>query len=163
MRGPKVAQYESELSDLEREWKTIQTNIERSTGLEGDIGVLEEGLGKIRGRLMNVDQVALNYEFFYELERQAGVTVTQFTQGVASEGENLPIGRDNLLHFSVIPYNIVMEGTLQQVLRFLDLLDRQEFIIRTDLLNVARQGVGESVPDKLKARLRCHVLAEKNE
>jgi hypothetical protein len=163
MRGPKIQEYESQQTDLERKWQNIQTNVERSTGLEDDISSIEDGLSSIRERLMNVDNVASNYEFFYELERLAGVTVRQFSQGVASDGATLPLGRDSLRHFSVIPYDIVMKGTLQQILSFLDLLDRQDFIVRMDLLNVSKSGGEESDPDQLNARLRCHVLAFKNE
>lgn len=163
MRGPKIAEYESQQTDLEREWKNIQTNVERSAGLEDDIASIEDGLSSIRNRLMNVDNVASNYEFFYELERLAGVTVRQFSQGVASDGATLPLGRDALRHFSVIPYDVVMKGSLQQILSFLDLLDRQDFIVRMDLLNVSKPSAEEPDPDQLNARLRCHVLAFKNE
>ena len=163
MRGPKIQEYESQQIDLEREWKNIQANVERSAGLEDDISSIEDGLSSIRERLMNVDNVASNYEFFYELERLSGVTVRQFSQGVASDGATLPLGRDALRHFSVIPYDVVMKGTLRQILSFLDLLDRQDFIVRMDLLNVSKPGAEEPNPDQLNARLRCHVLAFKNE
>jgi hypothetical protein len=163
MRGPKIADLESQQADLEREWKSIQTNVERSSGLEDDIASIEDGLASIKGRLMNVDNVASNYEFFYELERQAGVSVRQFSQGIASDGSSLPLGRESLRHFSVIPYDIVMKGTLSQILSFLDLLDRQDFIIRIDLMNVTKPSAAEPDPDQLNARLRCHVLAFKNE
>lgn len=163
MRGPKIQDYETQQTDLERKWKNIQENVERSTGLEDDISSIEDGLSSIRGRLMNVDNVASNYEFFYELERLAGVTVRQFSQGVASDGATLPLGREPLRHFSVIPYDVVMKGTLPQILSFLDLLDRQDFIVRMDLLNVSKSAGEEPELDQLNARLRCHVLAFKNE
>ena len=163
MRGPKIQEYESQQTDLERQWANIQINVERSAGLEDDIAAIEDGLASIRGRLMNVDNVASNYEFFYELERLAGVTVRQFSQGVASDGARLPLSGDSLRHFSVIPYDIVMGGSLQQILSFLDLLDRQDFIVRMDLLNVSKPGDRDSDTDQLNARLRCHVLASKHE
>ena len=79
MRGPKIAQYESELSDLEREWKAIQLNLERSTGLDEDIDAVESGLEQIQGRLIEVEEVAANYELFYTLERKTGVAMRQFS------------------------------------------------------------------------------------
>ena len=164
MRGPKIAQYESELSDLEREWKAIQLNLERSTGLEEDISAVEAGLDKIKGRLIQIEEVAANYELFYNLERKTGITMRQFSQGVASDGSTLPIGKDALQHFSAVPYDISLSGDLKEMLDFLDLLDRQDFIVRLDLLNLSKAPAGPGVgPDDLNGRLRIHLLAEKND
>ncbi len=163
MRGPKLAEYEAELARLEREWQNIQTNLDRSPGIEQDIAALEAGVEQLRARLMRVEDVAVNYEFFYDLERAAGVRLGQFTQGTASDGAGLPIGRANLLHFSVIPYDFVMSGSLAQILGFIELLDRQRHIVRIDLLNVSRPLEATAGADQLTARLRCHVLAAKYE
>jgi len=163
MRGPKLAQYETQLAQLEREWHNIQVNLDRSPGIEQDIAALEVGLEQLRGRLMRVEDVAVNYEFFYDLERAAGVRLRQFTQGTASDGTGLPIGRANLLHFSAIPYDFVMSGSLDRILSFIELLDRQRHIVRVDLLNVSRPAEAAADSDELTARLRCHVLAAKNE
>ena len=163
MRGPNIDKLEIQQTDLEREWQNILTNSERSTGLEADIQNLEAGLASIRSRLMDVDNVASNYEAFYELERVTGVTVRQFSKGVASDGSSLPLGRNGLDHFSVIPYDVIMKGTLAEILSFLDMVDRADYIIRQDLLNVSTPGDGISDPDELNVRLRCHVLAHKHE
>jgi hypothetical protein len=163
MRGPKVNDYQDQLTRLEREWKEIQTNMERSYGLDADISNLNEGLAAIEGRLMNVEEVAANYEFFYDLERRSGVTVDRFSLGLPFEGEGLPLGKPKLRHFSVVPCDVVMNGSIQEMLRFLDLLDRQDFIIRMDLLSVVQATDKKGLPDSLTARLRCHVLSAKND
>lgn len=163
MRGPKISEFENKLPALEKEWKNMQTNVERSTDLESDIVTLEAGLEAINSRLMNVEDVAINYEFFYRLEDQAGVVLKQFSQGTASEGEELPVGRDGLRNYSVIPYDVSMNGTLPQILRFLDLLDRQEHIVRLDQLNIMRPSEETEDSKLLSARLWCHVLAAKDE
>lgn len=163
MRGPKIQDLEAQQSDLEREWQNILINVERSAGLEEDIISIEGGLSSIRGRLLDVEQVASNYEFFYELEKLTGVTVVRFSQGVASDGSDLPLGGKALRHFMAVPYEILMRGTLQEILSCLDVLDRQNFILRMDLLNISRPGEDDPDIDQLNARLRCHVLASKNE
>ena len=67
-------------------------------------------------------------------------------------------------HFSAVPYDISLSGSLQQVLDFLDLLDRQDFIVRLDLFNLSKAAAGPGVtPDQLNGRLRCNVLAKKND
>lgn len=163
MRGPRISHYEGELTRLEGEWNRIQQNRERSAGLEDDIEVLDDGLATIQGRLMNVDEVASNYEFFYGLERESGVSLVQFSQGKAFAGEDLPLNTEELKHFMVIPYDVVMNGTLQEILTFMDLLDRQEFIVRFDLINVFKPNDEPLESEILLGRLRCHVLALRNE
>jgi len=90
MRGPKVTQFEQELSALEREWHNIQTNVERASGMETDIERLEQGLEVVRQRLMQVDNVAVNYEFFFDLERESGIALSRFSQAPATDGAGLP-------------------------------------------------------------------------
>lgn len=164
MRGPKAAQLETELSDLEREWQHIRTNVERSGGLEENMAALQSGVEDLQGRLMRVDDVAVNSEFFYNLEKETGVVFIRFSQGLATRGEGLNLGLEKLSHFSVIPYDITLSGSLEKILQFLDVLDRQTFVIRMEVLNLSkpqdRQG---TITETLNARIRCHVLAEKHE
>jgi hypothetical protein len=56
-----------------------------------------------------------------------------------------------------------MSGSLQELLSFMVLLDRQEFIVRFDLVNVYKQNDESPESEILMARMRCHVLAMKNE
>jgi len=163
MRGPKANQYDAALAELDVKWRNIQTNLERSTQLEQEIEAIESGLERIRGRLMSVEDVAVNYEFFYGLERDSSVTLVQFSQDKASDGEALPIGRKSLRHFSVIPYDLQMRGTLPQLLAFVESLERQDYIVRIDLLRITRP-LGQQLDfGLLEARMRCHVLAHKHE
>lgn len=163
MRGPKVNQYDAALAELDVKWRNIQTNLERSTQLEQEIEAIESGLERIRGRLMSVEDVAVNYEFFYGLERDSSVTLVQFSQDKASDGEALPIGRKSLRHFSVIPFDLQMRGTLPQLLVFVESLERQDYIVRIDFLRITRP-LGQQLDfGLLEARMRCHVLAHKHE
>ena len=166
MRGPRISQFQEEITRLEREWNNIQANLERSSGLEADIADLQTGLDQIQARLMHPDEVAANYEFFYSLEKESGVQFLGFSQGIPSDGSALKISKDKLSHFSVIPCDITMSGTIRQILTFMNLLDHQDFIIRFDLLNVGVPSDAlNSLSDdtKLMTKLRCTVLAAKDE
>ena len=58
-----------------------------------------------------------------------------------------------------------MNGSIQEILKFLDLLDRQDFIIKMDLLDVVKSATasGQTDGNKLSAQLRCYILASKDE
>jgi hypothetical protein len=166
MRGPKVTQFEQELSALEREWHNIQTNVERASGMETDIERLEQGLEVVRQRLMQVDNVAVNYEFFFDLERESGIALSRFSQAPATDGADLIPGADGMKHFTAIPYDLSMAGTLEQITGFLDLLDRQRYIVRMEFLRLSPPpaGPGTAIDStSLTGRLRCHVLAARND
>ena len=165
MRAPKIQFYEDEQASLEKRWNDIQTNVERSNSLSEDIEDLNSGLSRIQSRLMNVDEVASNYEFFYGLERQSGIKVERFSLGLPFDGSGLPIGKAKLSHFSAVPCQVSMSGSIQEILNFMDLLDRQDFIVHMDLLNVVKPttGSGRTEGNTLSAQLRCYVLASKDE
>lgn len=166
MRGPKTKFYEEEIIRLEREWGFIQTNLGRSMGLESDIDDLQNGLQQIQSRLMNPDEVAANYEFFFGLEERSGLEFEGFSQGAVNDGSSLKISKDKLSHFQVLPYNISLSGTISQILTFMDLLDHQEFIVRLELINIMVPAANfETITDEtqLAAVLRCSVLASTDE
>jgi hypothetical protein len=163
MRAPKLEQYETELLDLERQWEQILTNTERSSGLEADTAALEAGLEEIEGRLMQVENVAVNYEFFYDLEEETGITMSQFSQGNASDGSQLSLGLEKLKHFSVIPYDLSISGSMEQLLGFIDVLNRQNYIVRLDMFRLFPSTGNTAAEGQLSGRLRCHVLAAKHD
>ncbi len=166
MRAPKLQEYQDEKSKLEKRWREIGLNKDRSTSLDEDARKIEEGVAQIQSRLMNVEAVAANYEVFYEIEAKAGITLSNFTIGMPFDGAGLSLPKNKLNHFSAVPCQIGISGTLPQILKFLDLLDRQEFIIRMDLLNVRNGSQVVSASDKeetLFASMRCYVLAAKDE
>lgn len=163
IRGPKIDSYAIELDELERQWRFIQMNMERSAGLDEHIDRAEAGIEMINNRLMDVEKVAVNHEFFYDLEEQAGITLVNFGQDNAFDGERLPIGYSALRHFSVIPYKLTVSGTFEQILGFLNLLNRQEFIVRLDELTLSQPTDLSGNPTELLGDLKCHVLAARNE
>ncbi len=166
MRGPKIKQFQDEITRLDREWENVQTNLERSAGLDVDIADIQSGLEQIQSRLMHADEVAANYEFFYSMEKESGVQFMGFSQGVPSDGSSLQLSKAKLEHFSVLPCDIAMNGNISQILTFMNLLDHQDYIIRFDLLNV---GVPADAMNNLSretvlmTKLRCSVLAAKDE
>ena len=165
MRAPRIQFYEAEQIRLEKQWHDIQTNVERSNSLSADIEQLNSGLQQIQSRLMKVEDVASNYEIFYGLERQSGASVDRFSLGAPFDGSGLPLGKANMRHFAAVPCDVVMKGSIQQILSFLDLLDRQEFIVHMNLLNLTRPTTvsGANEGENLNATMRCYVLASKDE
>lgn len=164
MRGPKVEEYEQQLAEMERRWQAMQMNLDRSKGIEEDIEQIERAHEEVKARLLEPDEVAVNSEFFYDLEEATGISLTQFSQGSASNGSRLPLAIDKLDHFRVVPFDLSVTGTLPEMLELLSRLDRSRYIIRMEKLdlNLPSGGATESM-ELLSGRLQCHILADPDE
>ena len=160
MRGPVIENYEAQLMGLERKWQSIQVNLERSAGLEEDIEKIEAGRERVQSRLMDVEAVAVNSEFFYSLEDLTGIELVQFSQGTATDAGI----EGGLKHFMAIPFDLSINGTLPEILEMLDLLNRSRYIIRNEDLSLMRLQEGSTENRALlRGRLECRILAQKDE
>jgi len=164
MRMPKIEDYQQRHSELERKWQTIQANVDRSNGMEEHVALLEEALEEVETRLMVEENVAVNSEFFYNLEDAVGITLSQFSQGSLNNGERLGLQGGGLKHFGVLPFDLTVSGSLEAMLQFLDTLDRSNYLVRTEnvVLSLPSRGSTEN-RDLISGRIECHVLAEKND
>jgi hypothetical protein len=52
---------------------------------------------------------------------------------------------------------------MEQLLGFMDVLNRQDYIVRLDMLRLFPPSSNASGDDQLSGRLRCYVLAAKHE
>lgn len=164
MRMPKIKDYQQRHSELERKWQTIQANVDRSNGMEEHVALLEEALEEVETRLMVEENVAVNSEFFYNLEDAVGITLSQFSQGSLNNGERLGLQGGGLKHFGVLPFDLTVSGSLEAMLQFLDTLERSNYLVRTEnvVLSLPSRGSTEN-RDLISGRIECHVLAEKND
>ncbi len=161
IRGSKVEERKQELQELERKWSQMQVNLDRSRELEEEVARLDQQLERLRERLFEVDEVAENFEFFYQLEEENNVKLRQFTQGKPGDGEDLEIGRKGLSNFSVLPYAMVAEGNFAELLEFLTALNHADPIVRIDDVRLAKAG-DSARSQELVVRFNCHVLATPN-
>jgi hypothetical protein len=164
MRMPKIEDYQQRHSELERKWQTIQANVDRSNGMEEHVALLEEALEEVETRLMVEENVAVNSEFFYNLEDAVGITLSQFSQGSLNNGERLGLQGGGLKHFGVLPFDLTVSGSLKAMLQFLDTLERSNYLVRTEnvVLSLPSRGSTEN-RDLISGRIESHVLAEKND
>lgn len=160
MRSSKTDAFEQEIGTLERQWRQMQVNIERSFNLETDVQAIAHGAGEIQQRLMRETAIAANSEFFYRIEAESGASLQNFNIGNAGDGNNMAAGIGRLQHFQVLPFTMVVQGEFAQILRFIDLLKAQAYVVHVDTLVLSRpQGARDA--QQLSASLRCYVLAEK--
>jgi Tfp pilus assembly protein PilO len=161
VRGPKSMELDIEQAELDRSWMQMQANIERSANLEDHIERTKQALEDVDRRLMDVEDVAINFEFFYALEASAGITIEEFNQGRVHEGDNLGMSVERLRHYKILPYTLKVSGDFDDVLSFIDSFDHQPYFIRLERLEMSRPSDAVDV-EFLVAEITCHVLSRKS-
>jgi Tfp pilus assembly protein PilO len=161
-RGPMIEAQEERLVELERELRQIQINSERAVGLEAEIVALEAALAGVKARLIDLDSVALNYQFFLDLERVSGVALEGFSQDPLSPGGwKLQTDKELSLYWAV-PFVMEVVGEYSQIARFAHLIDNSSALTRLGYVSIDRfkDRTGEF---RLRSKIVCHQLGVRDE
>lgn len=157
LRGSRLAELQVALADAGTEWQRMETNLRRAHNLALHVEEIQAAEESIRERLLRPSEVAINYDYFYQLEREMGVRLTALNQGsVIDTGNRRVAGLPRLTHFSAVAYTIAVEGSFADVLNFMSRLEHGRFFIRISAINFSSspQGSGQLV----NATLQCQVL-----
>ena len=160
--GPRVEALESELSDLESELQTIETNAAQAVGLDIQVETVQKALDDITGRLIDRNAKAVNLDYFYSLERETGLTIVDVSQSnpVASAKPNP--GKPQLNLYEAIGFRVVIDGGFRQVLKFLYELERGAHFTRIDSFNLAESSGGSpEAPPGVAATIELDMLGRK--
>ncbi|MDQ8193045.1 hypothetical protein QEH59_01315 [Coraliomargarita sp. SDUM461004] len=148
-------------ADLNSRIRTIDQNVKNSKNLTNEVGEVQALVEQIESRLFNRDQRAVNINFFYSLEDQVDVRISNIGQMPAGDPIYTKGGPRELKLHSTIGYNISVNGAFDDILAFMYELHRVEPLIRVADFQVADSSrKGDS--NILEARLRVIVLAEKD-
>ncbi len=124
LRSDKIAEAESRLTAVTATGQRLKTNISYSIQLTTQLESLTNAISKIQERSVRADDLAQNLQYYYKLETDAGVTLTDLRQGGPV---NLPRGRtDPPATFLKVPYNVGVQGTFENVMIFLRKLENGE-------------------------------------
>ncbi len=155
----------TELSDLEAELNaklgTINSNVKQSENIEQDIQQLKEFVEIIDQRLFIVDERSTNIDFFYSFEDKLDIVVSEVDQMKKSSVRFSEDGPDNLKHYSVINYNIIVSGSFHEIVRLLYEIHQIDSIMRVSDFQIDAANDSGSKSDKLSAEIRVAVLAAK--
>jgi len=158
VRGSRLNSILEEQVQVEAEWSRVDYNLRRSRNLEADLERAQELEAEIKSRLLNPDEVAINHDYFYQIERETGVRLITLNQGGTAEPRTVG-GLPSLRQHDAISYTLSVEGGFPEVLNFLSRVAHGRHLVRVSALNLsaATQG-GSSV---ITANLQCQILGVK--
>jgi hypothetical protein len=162
LRGDIASELSAKEADLNTRVLTIDRNIKNAKHLKEDVDEVQDYLDQINDRLFNRDQRAVNINFFYAMEDQLDVRISDISQKSDEDKIYAKGGTRELKLYSTISYEISVDGQFGDILEFLYELHRVDSFIRVVSVQLGEAGRSGSLAGALQARLRLVVLAEKN-
>lgn len=119
-RSDEVPAAEAELAQKTEEGSRLAANLQNAAQLKEQDEALTVAEKELESRLMHASQKLTNLQFFYKLESDTGVKMT----ANPSQGTLTPQPKSaGKTVYSVVPFNITVQGTLVQLIDYLHRLE----------------------------------------
>ncbi len=162
LRSSRIPALEEERIQKDGEWKAIGENRLSAVDLKTHLEQLNVITEKIDERLMSADSKAINYQYFYKLEKSSGVRIGDLNQ----RGSISPGGQKGVVEldlFQPIVFTVTAEGTFKQILAFLYEIQHGNYftIIKEFTCSGIDADDEEEVQDLLNLAVTLQVLGVK--
>ena len=138
----KKADLESEIEQLDIRISTILKNLKNSSGIEDDLVLVEERIEKLDSRMFDPQELATNYNYFFNLEASTGVKLSGLKQLEYVE-ENKRVKKRKMPkpvkeNYQKIRYHMNAAGEYGQLVNFLRKLEGGSSFYRLETFRLAR-------------------------
>jgi Tfp pilus assembly protein PilO len=134
--------------------KAITTNVANSKDLPQQVEAMQHAVKDLDSRLIHASQLAINLQYFYRLESDTGVKMTEVHQG----GAGLPRAGSGKANYTAIPFAVNIQGNFKQVLDFVQRVENGSRIARFNSVSFAK-AVGENLgPDQFSVSMGIEFL-----
>ena len=163
MRGDLVPELSVQETELIARIQTIKDNVIDSRNLEQDVESLHGYVAVIDERLFDRNERSINTNFFYSFENKIDIIIADVSQLTVEDPALIKDGPNELSLYSGIVYEIRARGTFQEILGFMDKIQKMDSLMRIANFELyAATTTQEAAPDTLMAKLQVVVLAEKD-
>lgn len=162
LRTDQLTQLSSLEAELNARLDKISFNIKHSENIESDTQRLREIIEIVDERLFIEDERSTNIDFFYSFEDRLDITISEVNQLERGDIRYSEDGPDTLARYSVVYYEINVNGSFHEILRFLYEIYQIDPIIRISGLQIGTDfGNSDATTGVLSAQIRAAVLAAK--
>ncbi|ATC64510.1 hypothetical protein CMV30_11410 [Nibricoccus aquaticus] len=125
-RQGSVPESEALLAERTTESRRLKSNISNSASLKDHVMALVDANRKVEQRLVRAADLAKNQQYFYKIESDTGVKLTDLRPGgsIVSTAAKPVAGPKR--HYSSVPYSCTVQGTYSQLLAFVRKLEQGE-------------------------------------
>ena len=139
---------DSEIEQVNIRISSMLKNIKNSTGLEEDIESIEEKIEQLNARMFQAQELATNYNYFYNLEDETGIQVSDLKQVEIAEETVDPkkrrMPKPVVNSYEKIRYHIKARGEYGEIVNFLRKLEGGPSFYRLEKFRLAKSETGES-------------------
>ena len=161
LRSAELSALETELADRESEWDRISANLKRARDLESNLATIRASIADIEARLMDPGERAINYDYFYGLEKAAGVRLSKLQQGgVIDTTAGAIAGVEEFKKYQLIGYAVGVVGTFSEIVDFLHRLKQGHHFVRISSFAVSSD---KQVEGELTANFELQILGTSDE
>lgn len=161
LRGGIVPELQQVESDLTAKVRIMDKNALHAQGLEADLKVLNERVQEIPKFLFVPSERALNTNYFYALEDQVDVLITDVKQVSNSDPVLSAKGPHELKLYSVLVYEVNFKLTFYNFLKLLHAIHTTDRLMKVTAFQLTESKAIGAQNDTLAARVRIVVLAQK--
>jgi Tfp pilus assembly protein PilO len=134
--------------------KAILANVANSKDLQQQTEAVQHAVKDLEGRLIRGSQLAINLQYFYRLESDTGVKMTDVHQGGAGQ----PRSGSGKAGYTAIPFAVNIQGNFKQVLDFIQRVENGPRIARFNSVSF-QKAVGEGLgPDVFSVSMGIEFL-----
>lgn len=157
----KKADLDSEIEQLDIRMSTILKNMKNSSGLEEDLAVVEKSIEQLDARLFDSQELATNYNYFFNIEADTGVKISGLKQFEVNEEEarsknkrRMPKPTKNA--YQKLRYHMKATGDYAQLVNLMRMLEGGPSFYRLEKFRVSKSAGIDS--EKLSIDLSLLVL-----
>jgi hypothetical protein len=147
-RQSEVPELDSIFDAKTNESRRLRGNIINSAQLTEHLETLVLANAAVDKRLMRAADLATNQQYFYKIESESGVKITDLRPGSSSPqttGQSVNVKGS----YAAVPYTCAVQGTYSQLLNFLRKLENGEHFQRIVSTNASIAGGGGDEVDNL--------------
>ena len=154
---------DSEIEQVNIRISSMLKNIKNSKGMEEDIEAIEEKVEKLNARMFQSQELATNYNYFFNLEDETGIKVSDLKQVGIAEEELDPrkkkMPKPIIDSYEKIRYHLKASGEFGEIVNFLRKLEGGPSFYRLEEFRLARSETGKT--EILSLDLAFLILGEK--
>jgi len=139
--------------EVQKQNQVMLTNVRNSAGLSlaQQTAAMQQAAKQLESRLVKANQLATNLQYFYRLESDTGVKLTDVRQNQVGRaaGAGLYIG---------IPYSVTFQGSFKQVMEFLQRLEGGKHFSKYSTVSFNKAAGAETSAGLLSVSLNIELL-----
>jgi hypothetical protein len=140
------ADLDSEIEQLEIRISTMLKNLKNSVGLEEDITRLGEQIDQFDERLFDFQELATNYNYFFDIEKRTGVKLSGLRQLEVTQEELNGIAKKKRMPkptedvYSKVRYHMKADGDFGQLVGLMRELEGGPSFYRLEKFRLSKSG-----------------------